>query len=314
MSSQSITFEGKVAVVTGGGRGLGKAYAHELAARGASVVVHDSGADVRGEGLDPQPAESTAQEIVAAGGRAVACVVDGSTAAGGQRIVDLALDTYGAVDAVVANAGTLIAHPFEDWSGDDFDSLLRHHLAGAFHVTRSAFGLMKEKRYGRLVFISSAAGVFGATDLVGYAAAKTGMLGLMNTAAIEGAEFGIRANAVMPMGYTRMAGALLGAEADTPEAQAFLQTLRVDQVAPVVAFLASEQCPLTRTVLSTFSGRVAALRVGVTPGWRSTDQEITAEDVLDNLDTIVAESGTWTPGSMSEEVAYVTQQAAQVGT
>jgi NAD(P)-dependent dehydrogenase (short-subunit alcohol dehydrogenase family) len=314
VTAQPITFQGRVAIVTGGGRGLGKAYAREIAARGASVVVHDSGADVRGQGLDPAPAESTVEEIVAAGGRAVACVVDGSTAAGGQQIVDHALDSFGSVDAVVANAGTLIAHPFTEWDTHDFESLLRHHLIGAFHVTRPAFAVMKEKRYGRLVYISSAAGVFGTTNLMGYAAAKTGMLGLMNTAAIEGAEFGISANAVMPMGYTRMAGALLGAEADTPEAQAFLQTLRVDQVAPVVAFLASEQCTCTHTVLSAFSGRVAALRVGVTPGWKSATGEISAEDVLNNLESITAEAGTWVPASMSDEVAYVATQAAQTTT
>lgn len=311
MTPTEISLEGRSAIVSGAGRGLGRHYALELAARGASVVVHDSGADVAGRGYDAGPAEATVDEIVAAGGRAVACTVDGSSADGGREVVELATKTYGRVDVVVANAGTLIPHAYPDWPGEDFESLLRNHLAGAFHLTRPAFAVMKDASYGRLVFVSSAAGMFGSADLAGYAAAKTGMLGLMNTAAIEGNEFGIRANAIMPMGNTRMAGALMGEAAETPEAQAFLNTLRLDQVAPVVAFLASEQCTLTRTVLSAFSGRVAALRIGVTQGWISPTGSLTAEDVRDNLDAILEPEGTWLPASMGEESAYVAGQFAE---
>lgn len=311
MTAGDISLEGRTAIVSGAGRGLGRQYALELAARGASVVVHDSGADVTGRGLDAQPAESVVDEIISAGGRAVACTLDGSSADCGREIVDLALKAYGRLDVVVANAGTLISHAYADWPGEDFESILRHHLAGAFHLTRPAFAVMKEARYGRLVFVSSAAGIFGSSDLAGYAAAKTGMLGLMNTAAIEGEQFGIHANAIMPMGHTRMAGALMGERAETPEAQAFLDTLRLDQVAPVVAFLASEQCTLTRTVLSAFSGRVAALRVAVTQGWVSPAASLTAEDVRDNLESILDPGGMWLPASMSEESAHVAGQIAE---
>ena len=312
VSADSITFVGRVAIVTGGGRGLGRAYATELASRGAAVVVHDSGAAPDGRGASVEPAQSTVDEITSAGGRAVACTVDGSTPQGGQEVVDLALAEFGHLDSVVANAGTITASTYPDCSPTEFEALLRHHLAGAFHVTRPAFAAMKARGYGRLVFISSAAGVFGRTELVGYAAAKTGMIGLMNTAALEGSEFGITANAVMPMGDTRMAEALLGDAANTPEARAFLATLRVDQVAPVVAYLASAQCTLTRTVLSAFAGHVAAVKIGVTPGWSSDNGNLSAEDVRDNLDVIVDPSGTWYPADMSAEIAQVTAQAVSI--
>jgi NAD(P)-dependent dehydrogenase (short-subunit alcohol dehydrogenase family) len=162
---------------------------------------------------------------------------------------------------------------------------------------------MKAARYGRLVFVSSAAGMFGQPGLLGYAAAKTGMLGLMNVAAIEGAEFGIAANAIMPMAGTRMAAAVLGDAANTPDAQAFLQSLRVEQVAPVVAYLASEQCTATHAVLSAFAGRVAALQIGVTRGWRSPTGQFTAEDVAAHLAEITDPNRIVIPQSIFDEMA-----------
>lgn len=305
-----IDFKGRVAIVTGAGRGLGRAYAVELARRGAAVVVHDSGADPAGKGLNPEPAESVVGEIVSAGGAAVACTTDASTEAGGRAAVDIALEAYGRVDAVVANAGTIDSDPYPDWSTERFEAILKYHVHSAFHVTRGAFAAMKANNYGRLVFVSSAAGVFGQPGLTGYAAAKTGMLGLMNIASLEGAEFGILANAVMPMGDTRMASALLGEAAESPDARAFLSTFRLDQVAPVVAFLASEECTLTHTVLSAFSGRVAALRVAVTPGWISPTGSFTAEDVQRELATITDTDGMFVPGSIFDEIGYVTSRLA----
>lgn len=306
-----IDFRGRVAIITGAGRGLGRAYAHELARRGAAVVVHDSGADVRGEGHDPAPAEAVVNEIVAAGGSAVACAIDASTESGGRAAVETALDAFGSVDVAVANAGTIYSDPYPDWPTAQFEAILRHHVHSAFHVTRPAFAAMKSAGYGRIVFVSSAAGVFGQPGLTGYATAKTGILGLMNIAAIEGAEFGITANAVMPMGNTRMASALLDEAAESPEAQAFLNTFRLDQVAPVVAFLASEECTLTHMVLSAFSGRVAALRVAVTPGWVSPTGSFTAEDVQRELATITDTEGMFVPDSIFDEIGYVTGRLAE---
>lgn len=186
---------------------------------------------------------------------------------GGRAAVDLAVAEFGRLDAIVANAGIIHDDPLPDWPTERFEALLRHHLLAAFHVVRPGFAVMRDAGYGRLVFVSSAAGVFGQPGLTGYATAKTGMLGLMNVAALEGAAYGIRANAIMPMGDTRMAMALIGEAGRTADARAFLETLRLDQVAPVVAYLASESCTLTHRVLSAFRGRVAALQIGVTGGW-----------------------------------------------
>ena len=227
-----ISFRDRVAIVTGGARGLGAAYCQELARRGAAIVVHDNGADTSGHGHDPAPAHDLAAAIMADGGRAVACASDASTEDGGRAAVDLAIREFGRLDVIVANAGIIHDDSLEDLPTERFESLLRHHLLAAFHVVRPGFAVMKRAGYGRLVFVSSAAGIFGQPGLTGYATAKTGMLGLMNVAALEGAQFGITANAIMPMAGTRMAVALMREAAETADGRAFLDTLRVDQVAP----------------------------------------------------------------------------------
>jgi NAD(P)-dependent dehydrogenase (short-subunit alcohol dehydrogenase family) len=305
-----ISFADRVAIVTGGGRGLGAAYAMELADRGAAVIVHDLGGTVAGHGSDPHPAESVAAQISAAGGRALACTTDASDPDGGEEAVKSAVAEFGRVDIVVANAGIIHSDPLADWPTERFEALLRHHLLAAFHVVRPAFRHMKSAGYGRLVFVSSAAGMFGQPGLAGYATAKAGVLGLMNVAAIEGAEYGIKANAVMPMGHTRMAAAVLGPAGQTPEALAFLDTLRLDQVAPVVAYLASDQCTVTHTVLSAFSGRIAALRVGMTAGWFSPGGSLSAEDVAAYLPEIIDTEGMFVPDSIYDEMGFVTSRLA----
>jgi NAD(P)-dependent dehydrogenase (short-subunit alcohol dehydrogenase family) len=305
-----ITFVNRVAIVTGGGRGLGAAYAKELAGRGAAVIVHDLGGTAAGHGSDPQPAESVAAEINASGGRALSCTTDASDPDSGEASVKLAIAEFGRIDVLVANAGIIHSDPLADWPTERFEALLRHHLLAAFHVVRPAFGHMKSAGYGRLVFVSSAAGMFGQPGLAGYATAKAGMLGLMNVAAIEGAEHGIKANAIMPMGHTRMAAAVVGSASQTPEARAFLDTLRLDQVAPVVTYLASEQCTFTHTVLSAFSGRVAALRVGVTTGWFSPGGSFAAEDIGAHLPEILDADGMLVPDSIVDEMGYATSQLA----
>ena len=299
-----ISFTDRVVLVTGGGRGLGEAYCLEVARRGASVVVHDNGVETDGSGGDTTPANDVARAIREAGGRAVACVSDASTESGGQAAVDLAVEEFGRLDAIVANAGIIHDDPISEWPTERFEALLRHHLLAAFHVVRPGFAVMRSAGFGRLVFVSSAAGVFGQPGLTGYATAKTGMLGLMNVAALEGAAFGIRANAIMPMGDTRMAMALMGEAGKTADARAFLETLRLDQVAPVVAYLTSEHCTLTHRVLSAFSGRVAALQIGVTPGWGGPGGTFTAEDVAANLDQILDPSEILVPGSIFDEIEY----------
>lgn len=301
-----ISFRDRVAIVTGGARGLGAAYCQELARRGAAIVVHDNGADTSGHGHDPAPAHDLAAAIMADGGRAVACASDASTEDGGRAAVDLAIREFGRLDVIVANAGIIHDDSLEDLPTERFESLLRHHLLAAFHVVRPGFAVMKRAGYGRLVFVSSAAGIFGQPGLTGYATAKTGMLGLMNVAALEGAQFGITANAIMPMAGTRMAVALMREAAETADGRAFLDTLRVDQVAPVVAYLASDACAETHTVLSAFRGRVAALQIGVTRGWISSTGRLSAEDVAAHLSEITDPADLLVPGSIFDEMAIDT--------
>jgi NAD(P)-dependent dehydrogenase (short-subunit alcohol dehydrogenase family) len=299
-----ITLVGRVAIVTGGGRGLGEGYAHELARRGAQVVVHDNGSDAAGNGRDPEPAHSVAEAITASGGRAVPCTADASTEAGGAEAVELALREFGKLDIIVANAGNINSAPVADCTTDQFRSTLTNHLLAAFHVVRPGFAQMKKSGYGRLVFVSSAAGIFGQPGLLCYATAKTGMLGMMNVAAIEGSELGITANAIMPMAATRMAAALFGEAIEAPEAREFLDSLRIDQVAPVVAFLASERCTATRTVLSAFRGRVAQLHIGVTNGWISPTGQFTAEDVEEHFSEVSDTSRLLYPETIFDEIAH----------
>jgi NAD(P)-dependent dehydrogenase (short-subunit alcohol dehydrogenase family) len=307
---EQISFADRVAIVTGGARGLGAAYVRELACRGAAVVIADSGVLPDGSRPDPAPAQHLAQAITSQGGRAVACAADAGSEHGGQEAIELAINEFGTLDIVVANAGIIHNGTLPDWSTAQFEAQLHHHLLAAFHVVRPAFAVMKSAGYGRLVFVSSAAGVFGQAGLTGYAAAKTGMLGLMNVAAIEGADYGIKANAIMPMGDTRMATAILGEAANTQDARAFLETMRLDQVAPVVGYLASEKCTSTHATFSAFCGRVGLLQIGVTSGWFSPDSTLTAEDVATHLHEITDPGTMLVPSSIVDEIAYVTTSLA----
>lgn len=302
----TISFEDRVVLVTGGGRGLGAAYSREVARRGASVVVADNGCDLDGNGHDPAPAHEVAGAIVADGGRAVPYTEDLSVEKGGQMAVELAVGEYGRLDAIIANAGNVFNGPVENWSTERFESLLRHHLVGAFNVVRPGFEVMKQAGYGRIVLVSSAAGIFGQHGMLGYSTAKTGMIGLMNILCLEGSERGIAANAIMPMARTRMADAVTGAGADDPEGSAFLDTMRQDQVAPVVAYLASEACTANQTVFSAFMGRVAAVQIGVTRGWKSPDGNVSAEDVAEHLPEILDTTGLLVPRTLYDEMAHVT--------
>lgn len=301
----TVTFNDRVVIVTGGGRGLGAAYSRELARRGAAVVVADNGCDLDGNGHDPAPAHDVVATIVADGGRAVASTEDLSTAKGGQIAVDVAEREYGRLDAIIANAGNVFNAPIEHWPTERFESLLRHHLVAAFNVVRPGFAVMKRTGYGRIVLVSSAAGIFGQHGMIGYSTAKTGMIGLMNILSLEGAESGITANAIMPMARTRMADAVTGVGAEDPDGSAFLDTMRQDQVAPVVAYLASEECAVTQTVFSAFMGRIAAVQIGETRGWTAPGANFTADDVAAHLPEILDTTGLLVPRTLYDEMGYV---------
>jgi NAD(P)-dependent dehydrogenase (short-subunit alcohol dehydrogenase family) len=292
---------GRVVLVTGAGRGLGRQYALGFARHGARVVVNDLGGSVHGDGADTAVAEQVVAEIVQAGGEAVASCESVTSREGGTAIVGTALERFGRLDAVVCNAGILRPTPVEDLSPDEWNRTLGVHLDGSFHVAQAAYRAMKEGDGGRFVFISSSAGAFGQHDTAHYAAAKTGLWGLANVIALEGAPHGIAANVVLPFGATRMAEATIGDEIP-PEAQVMLDAIRPELVVPLVVFLASPACELTHHMFSAGAGRFARVFVGLGPGWYAGNGVVpTPDDIAEHLAEIAAIEGAALPMSIYEE-------------
>src|ERR1700758_902134 len=270
-----LRFDDRVAVVTGGGRGLGRCYATLLASQGAKVVVNDPGGGLTGDGTDGAPADDVVREIVAAGGQAVASTDSVSTAAGGKAIIDAALDMYGRVDILVHNAGIVRRASLKEMSYEDFDAVLDVHLRGAFNVVQQAFPVMCEAGYGRIVLTSSIGGLYGNHGVASYAAAKAGVIGLSNVAALEGAAGGVKSQVIVPAAVTRMA------EGIDPSAY---PPMGPELVAPAVGWLAHESCSVTGEVLIALAGRVARAVVTETPGVYRPSW--TVEDVGEQLDAI----------------------------
>ncbi len=270
-----LRFDDRVAVVTGAGRGLGRAYATLLARRGAKVVVNDNGGALDGDGLDAGPAEQVVGEIRAAGGEAVACSASVVTPEGGEAIIRTAVEHFGGVDVLVHNAGNVRRGSLKEMSYEDFDAVLDVHLRGAFHVVRQAFPLMCEAGYGRIVLTSSIGGMYGNHGVANYAAAKAGVIGLSNVVALEGADEGVTCNVIVPAAVTRMAAGL-----DTSA----YPPMGPELVAPVVGWLAHQSCSVTGEVFIALAGRVA--RAVVAEGRGVCRPSWTVEDVGDQLDAI----------------------------
>jgi NAD(P)-dependent dehydrogenase (short-subunit alcohol dehydrogenase family) len=275
MSPIDLSFDGRVAVVTGGGRGLGREYALLLASRGARVVVNDVGGSLTGDGADEGPAAAVVDEIRTAGGDAVASTDSVATAAGGQAIIAAALEHYGRIDVLIHNAGNVRRGSLREMSYEDFDAVLDVHLRGAFHVVRPAFPLMCDAGYGRIVLTSSIGGLYGNHDVANYAAAKAGIIGLTNVVALEGAAEGVRCNAIVPGAVTRMAEGL-----DTSA----YPPMGSDLVAPAVGWLAHETCSVTGELFVAIAGRIARAFIAETPGVYRPSWSI--EDVGEHLDEI----------------------------
>lgn len=252
-----LRFDGRVAVITGAGRGLGRAYALLLAARGAKVVVNDPGGSMKGDGVDAGPAQEVVNEITAAGGTAVACTESVATAEGGKAIIQAALDHYGRIDILIHNAGNVRRGSLKEMSYEDFNAVLDVHLRGAFHVLRPAFPLMCQAGYGRIVLTSSVAGMYGAPNTANYAMSKTGMIGLCNVAALEGAAEGVKCNVIAPGALTRMA--------DGIDTSAY-PPMGPELVAPMVAWLAHESCSVSGEILLAIAGRMAKAYLTETEG------------------------------------------------
>lgn len=252
-----LRFDDRVAVITGGGRGLGRAYALLLASQGAKVVVNDSGGGLTGDGGDAAPADDVVREILAAGGEAVASTESVATPQGGEAIIDTALERYGRIDILVHNAGNVRRASLKEMSYDDFEAVLDVHLRGAFHVVRPAFPQMCDAGFGRIVLTSSIGGLYGNHEVANYAVAKAGVIGLSNVAAIEGAAHGVKSNVIVPAAVTRMAEGI-----DTSG----YPPMGPELVAPVVGWLSHQSCSATGEMFIALAGRVAKAVVAETPG------------------------------------------------
>jgi NAD(P)-dependent dehydrogenase (short-subunit alcohol dehydrogenase family) len=291
-----LGFDGKVAIVTGAGGGLGREHAKLLASRGALVVVNDVGGAVDGSGGSATPAEHVVQEIKDAGGEAVADTNSVATPEGGEAIVQTAVDAYERVDIVVNNAGILRDKAFHNMEPDIIEAVLTVHLKGAFYVTRPAWKLMREQGYGRVVNTSSSAGILGNFGQANYGAAKMGLVGLTNVLAIEGERYNIKANAVSPIAGTRMTAEVLGKLQDL---------LDPALVSPVVAYLAHEDCPVSGNIYSIGGGRVVRFFIGMTEGYMKRDGALTMEDVRDHFEEINDTSEFTVPWQATDETFLV---------
>jgi NAD(P)-dependent dehydrogenase (short-subunit alcohol dehydrogenase family) len=272
-----LRFDNRVAVITGGGRGLGRAYALLLASRGAKIVVNDPGVSMSGDATDEGPAEALVNEIKAAGGEAVASLDSVATPEGARAILQAGLDAFGRVDILIHSAGNVRRGLLTEISYEDFESVLSVHLRGAFHMVREAMPIMQQQDYGRIVLTGSINGLYGKANNASYSTCKAGFMGLSNTAAIEGKDHGIKSNVIIPAAVTRMSAGI-----DTSK----FPPMEPEMVAPAVAWLCHEDCSVSGEMLVAMGGRVARAFIAESegvyhPSW-------TIEQVAEEIDAIRA--------------------------
>ena len=274
-------FEGKVAVITGAGGGLGRCHAVELARRGAKIVVNDLGGTVDGSGAG-DAADRVVTEIKVAGGQAVANRSSVSDKAGAKQIVQAALDAFGRIDILINNAGILRDKTFKNMSVEDFDIVMQVHIMGTAYVTHAAWPLMLEQNYGRVVFTSSGSGIYGNFGQANYGAAKMSMLGLMNVLAIEGAAKNVRVNCLAPAATTRMTATVPG----RTENVAAPDPLRAPElVTPAVLYMVSDDAP-NGVIINAGMGNYSRAQVMVNEGVHL-GAGATYEDFLRNAEKIM---------------------------
>jgi NAD(P)-dependent dehydrogenase (short-subunit alcohol dehydrogenase family) len=292
-------FDGRVAVVTGAGRGIGRAHALLLAERGASVVVNDLGGSMEGEGADAGPAGAVADEIVVGGGVAVADSNDVATTAGAEALIGTAVEHFGRLDVLVNNAGIMRWAGLPELDADDLERHLAVHVGGSFNTARAAWPHFIDQGYGRIVMTTSA-GVFGLPKNLAYATAKGGVIGMTRSLSLAGARHGIKVNLIAPAATTRMAGAPSDGVPDMPP----------EQVAPMVAFLAHEDCPVTGEIYAAGARRFARIFIATTEGYVHPDGDPTVEDVAGNWAKINDESGYSVPTGLMDWSAGFTKHLA----
>lgn len=285
-----LRFDGRVAIVTGAGRGLGRAHALLLAQRGARVLVNDPGGSLRGEGEDTRPADAVVAEIQAAGGDAHAnydSVVDG------EKIVAAALDAFGQIDIIINNAGVLRDVSFHKMTHSDWDTVYQVHLQGAYRVTHAAWPHLREQQFGRIIMTSSAAGLYGNFGQANYSAAKLAQLGLARTLSIEGAKYNILTNTVVPMAGSRMTETILPPEV--------VEALKPEYISPLVAYLCHPSTRENNALFEAGAGWISRLRLERTQGaFFDIKQGFSPEDVAAQWETISDWSDASHPASVQD--------------
>lgn len=265
-------FDGRVAVITGSGRGLGNAYARLLASLGAKVVINDNGSAMDGSGTDTSVAQQAVDAIKADGGEAFACTESVATPEGGKAIVEAALDTWGRIDVLIHNAGNTRFDPLAEITYEAFRALVDVHMLGAFNVVRPAFPAMCKAGYGRVVLTGSIGGIYTMPQTVHYAMSKASMIGLNNAISVEGNEHGVKSNMILPGAVTRMSEGI-----DISQFPPMDPAL----VAPMVGYLAHEDCAVSAEIYAAVAGRMARVYVTETHGlWKP---EWSIDDIADNL-------------------------------
>jgi len=298
----TIRYDGKVAIVTGAGQGLGRSHALQLASRGAKVVVNDLGGGVDGTGASSEAARAVVAEIEAAGGEAIANGANVADYDQVQAMVDEAVARWGRVDILVNNAGILRDKSFSKGEMSDFRLVLDVHLMGTVHCTRACWEIMREQNYGRVVVTTSSSGLYGNFGQTNYGAAKMGVIGLMNTLVLEGAKYDIRVNALAPTAGTRMTEGLIAEKA--------FELLTPETVTPAVLYLVSEDAP-NRTILCAGAGGFAVARIVETEGvWLAPDEQ-TPEGIAAHWQEITDESGARALQAGFEQSVKFTTRAAQ---
>ena len=299
----AVRFDGRVAIITGAGGGLGRCHALELARRGAQILVNDLGGAVDGSGSSMTAADRVVDEITALGGTAAANHDTVATPQGGLAIVQAAIDAFGRVDVLVNNAGILRDKAFHKMDEEMIAAVIDVHLKGALYVSQPAYRRMREQGYGRIVNTSSASGLFGNFGQANYGAAKAGLAGLTRVLALEGASHGIKVNAIAPIAATRMTEDILGS---------LSAKVSPETVSPLVAYLAHEDCAVNGHVYSVAGGRVARIFVAETHGvvlTQNTAEEISSKlSLIDEMDV----ERYHLPSSLEDETTIIAKALSEV--
>jgi NAD(P)-dependent dehydrogenase (short-subunit alcohol dehydrogenase family) len=290
-----LRYDGRVAVITGAGGGLGRAYALLLASRGAKIVVNDLGGTFDGTGASETAAQKVVDEIKAQGGEAVPNYDSVSEWESAQKIIQTAIDAFGKVDILINNAGILRDKSLIKMEIEDYRKVMAVHLDGTFFCTKAAFPVMRENNYGRIVSTASAAGVYGNFGQTNYGAAKMGIAGMMNCVKQEGAKYNILANTLVPVAGTRMTQTVLPPN--------IVEKLKPEYVAPIVAWMVSEQCDVSGNIFTAGGGYYSRIAVVEGPGvFFDTDAgPITPEMVVEKLGEIKDITGGQEFGSATEQ-------------